>query len=124
LECRAPFLNKDLWNFTNQLPDNFLIKGTNKKYILKKSFERYFPSRFFEKPKQGFGVPVGDWLRSSLKKELLSYLNEDFLKEQQLFNAEYIRNLAFNHLNGKIDNTFQLWTFFCFQKWYIHSFKH
>ncbi|KAA6305028.1 asparagine synthase (glutamine-hydrolyzing) [termite gut metagenome] len=73
LECRAPFLTKDLWNFTNQLPDDFLIKKTNKKYILKKAFESYFPSHFFDKSNQGFGVPVGDWLRSSLKNELLSY---------------------------------------------------
>jgi asparagine synthase (glutamine-hydrolysing) len=106
------------------LPGKFFINGTNKKYILKKSFERYFPNCFFEKPKQGFGVPVGDWLRDSLKAELLSYINEDFLGEQRLFDIEYIGNIVFNHLNGKIDNTFRVWTFFCFQKWYVHSFNH
>jgi len=118
LECRSPFLNKEIWQFTNQLPDDFLIRGSNKKYILKKAFESYFPTRFFEKSKQGFGVPVGDWLRNSLKDELMSYINTDFLKEQNLFNPDYIKNLVLNHLNGKMDNTFKVWTFYCFQKWY------
>jgi asparagine synthase (glutamine-hydrolysing) len=122
LECRAPFLNKDLWNFTNQLPDNFLIKKTNKKYILKKAFESYFSPHFFDKSKQGFGVPVGDWLRSSLKNELLSYTDTDLLKTQQIFNVELIRNIVLNHLSSKEDNTFQVWTFFCFQKWYKNIF--
>jgi asparagine synthase (glutamine-hydrolysing) len=119
LECRSPFLNKDIWQFTNQLPDNFLIHKTNKKYILKKSFENKFPPHFFEKPKQGFGVPIGDWLRNSLSEELLNYTDDNFLRKQNIFNIELIKNLVFNHLNGKTDNTFRIWTFFCFQKWYV-----
>jgi asparagine synthase (glutamine-hydrolysing) len=123
LECRSPFLNKDIWLFANQLPDDFLIHKTNKKYILKKSFEKYFPPHFFEKSKQGFGVPVGDWLRSSLKTELLKYIDEIFLKRQNIFNIESIKYLVLNHLSGKTDNTFKVWTFFCFQKWYVNTYK-
>ena len=118
LECRSPFLNKEIWQFANQLPDDFLIRGRNKKYILKKTFEFYFPTRFFDKSKQGFEVPVGDWLRNSLKNELMSYIDNDFLQEQNLFNPDYIKNLVLNHINGKMDNTFKVWTFYCFQKWY------
>jgi asparagine synthase (glutamine-hydrolysing) len=46
LECRAPFLNKEIWNFTSQLPKIFLIKGWDKKHILKESFKEYFPKIF------------------------------------------------------------------------------
>ena len=42
LECRAPFLNKDIWEFTNTLPENYLMKGWNKKYILKEAFRDFF----------------------------------------------------------------------------------
>lgn len=117
-ECRAPFLNKNLWNFTSQLPDNFLIKGTNKKYILKKAFESYFPAGFLDKSKKGFGVPVGDWLRNSLRNELKGYTDVDYLTRQGIFCPESIIPLVENHINGKVDNTFRVWTFYCFQKWY------
>ncbi|MDC0561210.1 asparagine synthase (glutamine-hydrolyzing) [Bacteroidia bacterium] len=118
IECRAPFLNKKLWNFTNSLPDNYLIKGWNKKYILKRAFEDYFPDKFLESSKQGFGVPVGDWLRTILRKELKGYIDVNFLLKQNLFNSDFIIPLVKNHLDSREDNTFKVWSFYCFQKWY------
>jgi asparagine synthase (glutamine-hydrolysing) len=118
LESRSPFLNKKIWNFTDQLPDNYLINGWDKKHILKEAFKTYFPKGFLNKSKKGFGVPVGDWLRGSIKNELLSYIEPDFIKKQMIFNYEWITKLVMDHVNGKIDNTFKIWTFFCFQKWY------
>jgi asparagine synthase (glutamine-hydrolysing) len=123
IECRAPFLNKKIWNFTNQLPDSFLLKGWDKKHLLKQSFKHYFPEKFLDKSKRGFAVPVGDWLRSSLKKELLSYVEVEFLTSQNLFQVSFIRNLVLNHVSGKIDNTYRAWTFYCFQKWYVESYN-
>jgi asparagine synthase (glutamine-hydrolysing) len=118
LECRAPFLNKKLWDFTNRLPEKYLINGTSKKYILKESFKDVFPSNFLEKTKKGFGVPVGDWLRSFLKDELIYFCNKSFIEEQNLFNYSTIEQLVNRHLSGQEDNTFKVWTYFCFQKWY------
>lgn len=123
LECRAPFLNKEIWNFTNQLPDEFLIRGWDKKHILKEAFKKYFPKDFLNKSKKGFGVPVGDWLKSELKSELMSYIENDFLEKQSIFSAEPIRSMVQNHIIGKQDNTFRVWTFFCFQKWYTQIYE-
>jgi asparagine synthase (glutamine-hydrolysing) len=118
LECRAPFLNKELWNFTQQVPENYLMNGWDKKHLLKESFKQYFPDGFLNKSKKGFGVPVGDWLRGSLKAELLGYIDKKLLNDQNIFNLEYIRALVSNHVNHKQDNTFRVWCFYCFQKWY------
>lgn len=123
LECRAPFLNKDLWDFTNKLPENYLMKGWDKKYILKKAFEKYFPKDFLNKSKKGFGVPVGDWLRDGLKAELLRYIDDQFLIKQDVFHKEAIKSLVLNHVTGRIDNTFKVWTYFCFQKWYTQIYE-
>lgn len=117
LECRAPFLNKNLWEYANTLPESYMINGWNKKYILKEAFKSEFPEGFLEKPKSGFGIPVGDWLRGSLKRELLSYIDHFFLEKQGIFKTDNIKKLITGHLNGK-DNTFKVWTFYCFQKWY------
>jgi len=118
LECRAPFLNKSLWRFSNSLPDNYLLNGWNKKYILKEAFKHEFPEHFLDKSKKGFIVPVGDWLRSSLKLELESYLDTSFLEQQNIFNIDYVKNLVKNHITGKEDNSYQVWTYYTFQKWY------
>lgn len=122
LECRAPFLNKTLWDFTNTLPEEYLMKGWNKKHILKEAFKDQFPSEFLEISKQGFGSPVGNWLKSSLKAELESYIDQTYLKEQGIFNVGVITSLVQNHLNSKRDNTFRVWAFFCFQKWYSNIY--
>lgn len=121
IECRAPFLNKELWDFTSQLPETFLIKGWDKKHLLKEAFKDYFPKGFLDKSKKGFGVPVGDWLRTHLKDELLSYVESNFIQEQQIFNYEFISKMIQDHLAKRVDNTFRVWTFFCFQKWYVNA---
>jgi asparagine synthase (glutamine-hydrolysing) len=123
LECRAPFLNKELWDFTNQLPDSYLINGWDKKHILKEAFEEYFPKNFLNKSKKGFGVPVGDWLRSELRVDLLSFIDKGFITKQNIFDFEAISKLVLNHLHSRVDNTFRVWTFFCFQKWYKETYE-
>lgn len=122
LESRAPFLNRKIWNFTNSLPEEYLLDGNNKKKILKKSFENEFPKDFLEKSKQGFGVPVGDWLKTTLRHELLSFIDKKFIERQNIFQYDAIQSMVKNHINQKQDNTFSVWTYYCFQKWYVHTF--
>jgi asparagine synthase (glutamine-hydrolysing) len=122
LECRAPFLNKKIWDYTNTLPESYLMKGWNKKYILKESFKDQFPDNFLEKSKSGFGSPVGDWLKSSLKAELESYIDKNYLSNQGLFNITEITTMVKEHLASVKDNTFSVWAFYCFQKWYTHTY--
>jgi len=50
----------------------------NKKHILKQAFKTYFPDQFLEKSKRGFAIPVGDWLRTILRTELLDFINLKF----------------------------------------------
>ena len=122
LECRAPFLNKDLWEFANTLPENYLMKGWNKKHILKEAFRSEFPPEFLEKSKSGFGSPTGDWLRQSLRKEIESYIEQDLLKSQGIFNVEVITKLVQDHLDSKKESTFRVWSYYCFQKWYKFNY--
>ena len=122
MECRAPFLTREIWNYTLSLPDEYLLKGNNKKMILKKAFENDFPEQFLEKSKKGFGVPVGDWLRQGMRNELLSYIDDKFLEEQDIFDIQNIKKIVLNHLNSVEDNSFKIWTFYCFQKWYKNTY--
>lgn len=121
LECRSPFLNKKIWNFTNQLPENWLINGFDKKHILKEAFKDYFPKDFLNKSKKGFGVPVGNWLKSELKSQLLNFTEEEFIQKQAIFNYSSISKMVNDHLSGKLDSNFKVWTFYCFQIWWINN---
>ena len=122
LECRSPFLNKELWDFANQLPDSYLINGWEKKHILKEAFKDYFPKNFLNKKKKGFGVPVGDWLRSEFRSELLFYIDESLIHKQNIFNFDVVFKLVKDHLDSRADSTFKVWTFYCFQKWYFNTY--
>lgn len=122
LECRAPFLNKKLWKFTNSLPEEYLLDGWNKKKLLKEAFKEEFPEGFLEKSKKGFDSPVGDWLRSGLREELESYIEKDFLSRQNIFQPAAVVKLVQEHLDAKADNTDSVWTYYCFQKWYKNQY--
>ena len=123
LECRAPFLNKTLWQFSNSLPEKYLLNKWNKKYILKEAFKEYFPEGFLEKSKQGFVVPVGDWLRNSLRTELETYIDEKFLEKQGIFNSNFVVPMVKSHITKKIDKSYQVWAFYVFQKWYCNIYN-
>lgn len=123
LECRAPFLNKSVWNLANSLPENYLMKGWNKKYILKEAFADKFQPDFLNKSKRGFGVPVGDWLRDSLRSELESYIEPKFLESQNIFNPNYIIPIVKKHISGEKDNSMRVWCFYVFQKWYLNTYS-
>lgn len=122
LECRAPLLNKKIWDFANQLPESFLIKGWDKKHILKEAFKDFFPKDFLNKSKKGFGVPVGDWLRFNLRLELLKFIDKSFILNQNIFSYDVVFKLVKDHLDSKVDNTFKVWTYYCFQKWYTNTY--
>ncbi|MFD2725959.1 asparagine synthase (glutamine-hydrolyzing) [Hyunsoonleella rubra] len=122
LECRAPFLNKKLWDYTRTLPDDYLLNRWDKKRILKDAFRDQFPEKFLDLGKSGFGVPVGNWLRTVLKDELESFIDRKKLEAQGIFKIDDIIKLVQNHLNGTMDNTFKVWSYYCFQKWYFNTY--
>ena len=98
------------------------MKGWDKKHILKEAFKEQFPKDFLDKSKQGFNTPVGDWLRSSLKVELQSYIDPKLLSTQELFNIANVTQLVNDHLDKKKDSTYSVWAFYCFQKWYTNTY--
>jgi asparagine synthase (glutamine-hydrolysing) len=121
LECRSPFLDHRIMEYTYHLPDDYLISNGNKKRILKDTFAGMLPDGFFNSPKSGFEIPVGNWLRDALKNDMLETLSDASLRLTDLFNIDYIKKLITDHLANKADNARQLWTLYCFQKWFNNN---
>ncbi|MGE4158975.1 MAG: asparagine synthase (glutamine-hydrolyzing) [Planctomycetota bacterium] len=118
LEVRVPLLAHPVVEFANGLPEEFTYDGGRKKRILKTLLARYLDPKLWTRPKMGFGVPLAQWLRGPLREDLTSHLEPGFLREQGLFAPAFTQSLLANHLSGKKDDCYSLWTLYMFQKWW------
>tara|TARA_B100000886_G_scaffold211711_1_gene146625 strand:+ start:4122 stop:6056 length:1935 start_codon:yes stop_codon:yes gene_type:complete len=122
LETRAPFLDKEIVDFSINLDSRFKIKNKESKWILKKILEKYLPSELYQRPKKGFGVPIGSWLKNDLREWSVNHLNSKLIEDQGIFNHKIINNLFEDHLKGKTNNHYILWNILVFQNWYFKNF--
>jgi len=118
LEGREPFLDQRIIEFVAKLPSSYKYKNGIGKYILKDIVHDYVPREIMERPKMGFGVPLESWLRKELKDLLLSVLNEQTLREQNIFNVERVINMRDKYLAGEPIEFQRLSYLFLFQLWY------
>jgi asparagine synthase (glutamine-hydrolysing) len=91
LEGREPFLDHKIIEFAMQLPDSYKMKDGILKYPLRKILYKYVPQSLIERPKQGFSVPVFDWLQNSLKQEVTDLANDRQFAETLGFDETYLK---------------------------------
>ncbi len=117
LEARAPLLDKRLYEYVWSLPEDMKIRNGQGKYLLRQILKRHVPEKLFERPKQGFNMPVGDWLRGPLKDWAEDLLDEKTLKDQGLLNSAMIRKTWQAHSDGQGNHAERLWSVLMFQAW-------
>ena len=116
LETRSPFLDHHLIEYCAGLPDNFFFKNFQKKYLLKKSFEKLLPTEIANRKKVGFGIPLGKWFRSELKEYLMDEM-ENLGPASTYINKRYIKTLLKEHMSCDMDHALKLWNVLMFKKW-------
>ena len=117
LEARTPLLDHRVVEFAWSLPHEFKVQGRGGKRILRDVLAKYVPRDLFERPKVGFGVPIGDWLRGPLRDWAEDLINEARLKREGFFNPQPIRQKWTEHLQGRADWCYLLWDVLMFQAW-------
>jgi asparagine synthase (glutamine-hydrolysing) len=117
LETRVPFLDHRLVEFAWRLPFGLKVRGHETKWILRQLLYRHVPRALIERPKMGFGVPIGDWLRGPLRDWAESLLDERRLAVEGYFRPEPIRAIWAAHLGGGRDEHARLWPVLMFQNW-------
>ena len=124
VEVRSPFLDVDVIEFAFSLPANYKIDGKRRKKIVKDAFQNLLPPEIYHRGKQGFEIPMLKWFREELHSYIFNdLLNESFVKEQGIFNYNFILDLKkqlFSNVSGNI--TDQLWVLIVFQHWYKKYF--
>jgi asparagine synthase (glutamine-hydrolysing) len=114
LESRDPFLDQDLVEWAMKLPLKWKIRGKQNKFLLRKLAYRYLPQEILDRPKQGFEVPIGEWLRGPLRSWAISRLSDAERFERTPLNQSQIMQLFNLHISGKRNAHALLWAVLVF----------
>lgn len=117
LEARAPLLDHRLVEFSCRLNSEIHMHEGQGKWILRRLLERHVPRDLFERPKMGFSVPLGEWLRGPLRDWAETLLSESRLTAGGLLRPAPIRRLWGRHLRGEENAEYRLWPVLMLQAW-------
>ncbi len=123
LEARTPFLDYRVVEFAAGLPSHLKLNGFQSKYLLKRCMAGKLPNEILHRKKEGFSIPIKNWLKKELRPLMEDVLSEQRIKREGLFNAPYIEKLKADHLKGAANNSHQLWPLIVFECWrdkYLH----
>ena len=123
LESRAPLVDYKLVEYAAAIPASLKLKGGNLKYILKKVAARYLPPELINRKKQGFGFPIGIWMRTQLRPLMTNLFQQSRLVEQGIFEPAFMQRLLDEHLAGKANHDFRLWILLNLEIWHRLYFE-
>ncbi|CAN5495041.1 amidotransferase 1, exosortase A system-associated [soil metagenome] len=118
LEARSPLLDHKLIEYVTRIPSSMKLKGNETKYIFKKAIEGFVPKEILYREKQGFGVPIGDWINLQLKERITGDLSDQRSMERGYFDPKYVRVLLDEHSRGRRDHSHALWTLWMLELWH------
>jgi asparagine synthase (glutamine-hydrolysing) len=117
LEVRAPFLDMDIVNFAVTLDPHHKYRGRSGKYILKEAMKGYLPSQIIKRPKKGFNIPIGSWIKNELRDFFTENILDGELVRSGLFKRDGLAILLESHLSGRVDHRKKLWTLLVLELW-------
>lgn len=117
LETRAPFLDPQLFEFAWRLPLDWRIGPSAGKLLLREVLRDFVPAEVVDRPKQGFGIPIGSWLKGPLRAWAESLLDERRLRQEGYLAPGSIRRKWAEHLAGTHDRQSEIWAAVVFQEW-------
>jgi asparagine synthase (glutamine-hydrolysing) len=118
LEARVPLLDHKLIEFVTRIPAHFKMKGAETKHIFKRVVRGLVPDEILDRPKQGFGLPIRNWINQELRGYIRDVLFDQRTRERGYFNQDYIVSLLNEHDRGRRDHTSPLWALFMLELWH------
>ena len=118
LEARVPYLDHRIVEFAFTLPPRLKMKGFDTKVFLKETFWDALPKEVQKRDKQGFSIPIKNWIRNDLKEMMLDLLDTKKIGQQGFFNPDFVSQLVDEHLNGTENHSHKLWALMVFEQWH------
>ena len=117
LESRVPFVDHRVVEFIWGVPLSMKVRSGQSKWLLRQILNRYVPKELTDRPKAGFGVPIGSWIRGPLRDWAEALLDKQRLQKESFFNPGPIRDMWRDHLTGNHNWQYHLWDVLMFQAW-------
>ncbi len=117
LESRLPFLDLAVVELAWRIPTDLKLRDGTTKWVLRELLHRYVPPSLVERPKMGFGVPLGSWLRGPLRAWAEDLLDRRRLEDYGVLRAEPVQRAWRLHSSGRRDLGYELWDVLCLQAW-------
>jgi asparagine synthase (glutamine-hydrolysing) len=121
LERRIPYLDPQVVEFAWRLPLEMKVRRDQGKWILRQVLYRYVPADLVERPKQGFGPPLGSWLCGPMREWAEALLAPRWLEQKGFLDGTAVRNMWKDHLSGRGAWQYHLWDILMFQLWLQHQ---
>jgi asparagine synthase (glutamine-hydrolysing) len=120
VEARVPFMDHRMVEFAFRLPPEMKVRGETGKYILRHVLHRYVPETLYQRPKMGFHLPLGTWLRGPLRDWAEDLLDAERIRQDGLLDPDPIRVKWQEHLSGRRDRVDHLWPVLMLVSWFRH----
>ncbi len=114
LEVREPLMDHELVQWVATLPSSLKLRGSEGKYVLKKSMEARLPDDVLYRPKMGFAVPLSRWFRGPLRQRVRDALLGEPMLSSGMFNGDVLRRLIGQHESGQHDHSTPIWSLLMF----------
>jgi asparagine synthase (glutamine-hydrolysing) len=117
LETRVPFLDHRVAAVAARIPESMKVRRGSGKRILKELLYREAPRELFDRPKAGFAIPVGEWIKGPMRGWAEELLDPARMRQDGWFDAGIVQQRWREHLTGRSDSTPALWSILMFEAW-------